>query len=157
MEIATVSGIENGTIDLVREPIDLGDLLRGLPGPRAVTVTGDAPVSGDPVRLAEVFRRLAGAADAVNNGPVAIIAFEGDYQWRVSLPLPPNGAADQLFTRTRKESNATALMLARAVVGRLGGTVGIESENGRPCLMVRLPALSRGRSGPRPAAADPPA
>jgi hypothetical protein len=85
------------------------------------------------------------------------MAHEGDWQWRISLPLPANGAADQLFTSTGDRSNATALMLARAVLGRLGGTVGIESEDGRPCLMVRLPAVSPAGSTPSPAAAGPPA
>jgi signal transduction histidine kinase len=161
LQMATISGIENGTIDLAREPIDLAGLLQGLDTPpglrRTVSVTGEAPVIGDRARLTEVFERLVGAVAAVNgeSDPVGIVAREGDWQWRISLRLPANGAADQLFTSTGTRSNATALMLARAVVGRLGGTVGIETEQGRPCLMVRLPALSRGRSGPPPAAADP--
>jgi hypothetical protein len=33
-------------------------------------------------------------------------------------------------------------MLARAVVGRHGGTVGIESDGGVPALTVRLPVTS---------------
>jgi hypothetical protein len=157
LQIATISGIENGTIDLARERIDLAALLQGLETPpglrRTLGVTGDAPVIGDRVRLTEVFERLVAAVGAVNGegDPVAIVAREGDWQWRIALALPSNGAADQLFTSTGTRSNATALMLARAVVGRLGGTVGIETEGGRPCLMVRLPAAQpEGRPAARP-------
>jgi signal transduction histidine kinase len=104
--------------------------------PSAGTVVGDRD------RLAEAFERLAAAVRAVGPDPsaVRIHAAERDGQWQVSLPLAQQGAADQLFTTTGERGNATALMLARAVVARHGGTVGIESEDGTPCLTVRLPA-----------------
>jgi signal transduction histidine kinase len=155
-EIATISGIENGTIDLGVQPVDLAALLAGVPG-ATTTVTGNGPVAGDQRRLAEVFERLVAAVRAVRSepGPLAITAREEGGEWLVALPLPLHGAADQLFTSTGSKSNATALMLARAVVGRLGGGVAIETTAGRPCLMVRLRSL-RPRSAPRPGAADPP-
>jgi signal transduction histidine kinase len=153
LEMATISGIENGTIDLVAEPVDLARLLAGLPAD--VSVTGNAPVTGDPGRLAEVFRRLITAVEAIGGPqPLPVIAREEAGQWRVALSLPVHGAVDQLFTTTGAGSNATALMLARAVVRRHGGMVGIESEDGKPCLMVRLPALTP--AGLRPDGADRP-
>ena len=149
-EIATISGIENGTVDLAVQPVDLGPLLAAVAGTQS-TVTGESPVAADPVRLAEVFDRLAAAVDAAH-----IEAREQNGEWQVALPLPPHRTADQLFTTTGTRSNATALMLARAVVGRLGGSVAIEAPAGRPSLVVRLPVLlTPVRAAPRPGAAGP--
>ncbi|MBB4740471.1 signal transduction histidine kinase [Actinoplanes octamycinicus] len=57
-------------------------------------------------------------------------------EWRISLPLPAKQATDQLFTAG---GNAMALMFARAVVGRHGGSVGVRSAGGTAYLEVVLP------------------
>jgi signal transduction histidine kinase len=153
-EIATVSGIENGTIDLVMTAFDLPELLAQVARRlnTSVVVTGtDGGVDGDRERLAEAFDRLIAAVQVVSgNAPSAVHASREPDQWRVALPLPPDGTADQLFTATGSRSNATALMLARAVVGRHGGTVGIESDGGVPALTVRLPVALPATSAPTP-------
>lgn len=145
-EIATVSGIENGTLDLASEPVDLRELLVATVGrlDTGVRITAAAPglASGDPGRLAEVFERLISAVRAVHGESVEARA--GDGQWLLRLPLPPGASADQLFTATGAHGNATALMFARAVIGRHGGTVGIESDDGTACLTVRLPLINPG-------------
>jgi hypothetical protein len=94
----------------------------------------------------------------MGGGQVATGADDG--QWRLSLALPPDAPTDRLFTATGEHGNATALMFARAVIGRHDGSVGIEREH----LTVRLPLapplplpapLSSDSSGPRPWSAGP--
>ncbi|MGX6603542.1 histidine kinase dimerization/phospho-acceptor domain-containing protein [Micromonosporaceae bacterium Da 78-11] len=143
-EIATVSGIENGTLDLADQPVDLRELLLQVTGRHGggVRVTAAEPgaARGDRDRLAEVFERLINAVRAVHGETV-----EGrhrDGEWLLRLPLPAAASADQLFTASGGHGNATALMFARAVIGRHGGTVGVESEQDTACLTVRLPLTS---------------
>jgi signal transduction histidine kinase len=146
-EIATVSGIENGTLALAIQPVDLPALLTAVVGRLGtgmrITAAEPGTAGGDPDRLAEVFERLITAVRAVHGESVE--ARTGDGQWLLRLPLPPGASADQLFTATGAHGNATALMFARAVIGRHGGTVGIESDDGTACLTVRLPLIA-----PRP-------
>jgi signal transduction histidine kinase len=184
-EIATISGIENGTLDVRFEPTDLNRLLRsvaaGLDPPAVVvadpSVASDNPlalasgdptllasaepvltasdepvllVSGDPALLASVFTRLISAVRAVAGGDVIETGIDED-QWRLGLPLPPETSTDRLFTATGGHGNATALMFARAVIGRHGGSVGIEHEH----LTVRLPLSPGPWSTPPPGSAGP--
>jgi signal transduction histidine kinase len=147
-EIATISGIENGTLELAFDPVRMDELIAGLNLPIKVgpIMVGDAApttVLGDARRLGEVLERLLTAVRAT--GGTSAEAGRRDGQWRLSLPLPPEVTADRLFTTTGTHGNATALMFARAVIARHGGTVGIESEDGTACLTVRLPL-----SEPRP-------
>lgn len=146
-EIAMINGIENGTVDLTTEPVDLTDLLMQavvrLNSTRPVVVSdGDGPtVYGDPVRLAEAFERLLSAGLAISDPdhPMRVEASAGDAEWLITLPLPGQGAADRLFTATGAGGNSTALMLARAVLGRHGGSLRVETRDGVPSLNVRLP------------------
>jgi signal transduction histidine kinase len=147
-EIAMINGIENGTVDLTTEPVDLTDLLKQavqrLGSARPVVVSDDdgPTVYGDPVRLAEAFERLLSAGLAISDPdqPMRIEASAGDAEWLVTLPLPGQGAADRLFTATGAAGgNSTALMLARAVLGRHGGSLRVETHDGVPGLNVRLP------------------
>ncbi|WP_433306119.1 sensor histidine kinase [Actinoplanes sp. CA-030573] len=126
-EIATVTGIENGTIPLQLAEFDLPELLG---------VDGSGTILGDRRRLAQVFERLGAAVRALGGEGGTIVAERAGDQWRIGFPLPGQYATDKLFTG----ANATALMLARAVAGRHGGSVGVESEDGTPRLTVRLPA-----------------
>jgi signal transduction histidine kinase len=148
-EIATISGIENGTLELRTESVDpdrvLGEVTAE-PGLFVVAGPGGSVVSGDPALLADVFERLITAVRAVGGGDGIAAGPDGTH-WRLSLPLPPDTPTDRLFTATGGHGNATALMFARAVIGRHGGSVGIEHEQ----LTVRLPlALSPARSSELP-------
>jgi signal transduction histidine kinase len=150
-EIATVSGIENGTVDLDRRPLDLPALLIDVAlgwGDTVTAIPAEGLVFGDAKRLAEVFDRLIAAVHAIGGGAVEVRVSQAAGEWRVALPLPPDTPADQLFTATGARSNATALMLARAVVGRHDGTVGVETDETGPALPVRLPAPPPGSAGP---------
>jgi signal transduction histidine kinase len=131
-EIATISGIETGAIPLAAETFDLLELLQN-PGP------GRAVITGDREWLATVFRRLAAAVRAVGGSGEPITTEADGDTWRIALRLPDRQATDRLFTSTAEGGNATALMVARAVVGRHGGHVGVESVDGTPYLTVRLP------------------
>jgi signal transduction histidine kinase len=146
-EIATISGIENGTLDVRSSPLDLDQLLRSvaasLSPPAVVVSAGPAVASGDPSLLGQVFDRLITAVRAVAGVDPVEAGIAGD-QWRLMLPLRET-SADQLFTA----ANATALMFARAVIGRHGGSVGIE----RSQLTVRLPVATP--SALRPGSAVP--
>ena len=114
--------------------------------------SGDSVLAGDPGLLAQGFERLITAVRAVGGGDEITSGPDGP-RWRLSLPLPPDTPTDRLFTATGGHGNATALMFARAVIGRHDGSVGIEHEQ----LTVRLPlALSPARSsGPPPGSAGP--
>jgi signal transduction histidine kinase len=146
-EIAMINSIENGTIDLVTEPVDLTDLLRqavvrlGSTRPVVVSDSDGATVYGDPARLAEAFEGLLSAALAISDPdqPMRVEASAGDAEWLVTLLLPGQGAADRLFTAAGASGNSTALMLARAVLGRHGGSLQIQTRDGVPGLSVRLP------------------
>jgi signal transduction histidine kinase len=146
-EIATISGIENGTVDVRSAPVDLDELLRSvaasLSPPAVVVSAGPAVAWGDPSLLGEAFVRLITAVRAVAGGDLVEADLDDD-RWRLTMPLA-GSSADRLFTAT----NATALMFARAVVGRHGGSVGIEHSR----LAVRLPVATS--SEPRPGSATP--
>jgi signal transduction histidine kinase len=147
-EIATISGIENGTLELRTESVDLDRLLGEVAARLGLLVSGPggSVLSGDPVLLAEVFERLITAVRAVGGGDEIAAGPDGTH-WRLSLRLPPDTPTDRLFTATGGHGNATALMFARAVIGRHDGSVGIEHGQ----LAVRLPlALSRARSSGLP-------
>jgi signal transduction histidine kinase len=140
-EIATISGIESGTIPLDRTEFDLPALLREVAG----TVGADcatSPATGlllaDRERLREVVVRLLAAVRALS-GTAEIEAEQVGDQWRVSFPLPGEQATDRLFTSAGTSGNAMALILARAVVGRHGGSVGVHSAGGTAYLRVILP------------------
>ena len=137
-EIATISGIENGTVPLELTSFDLPSLLAGT-GAAVRATPGAGIVTGDRPRLESVFRRLVAAVRALGGSDEMVAGLDGD-RWRIALPLPSGRSTDRLFTTGGSGGNATALMLARAVVGRHGGSVGVESVSGTPHLLVRLPA-----------------
>jgi signal transduction histidine kinase len=139
-EIATISAIENRTLDLRTQSVDLdrllGEVAARLDPPVPFVPSGGSIAAADPALLAEVFERLITAVRAIGGGD-GVTAGAADGQWRLSLPLPPDAPTDRLFTATGEHGNATALMFARAVIGRHDGSVGIEHEH----LTVRLPLL----------------
>jgi hypothetical protein len=100
-------------------------------------------VTGDRNRLGQVFQRLLTAVRAVGGNADEIAAELIGDRWRIALGLPWRQATDRLFTAGDSGGNATALMLARGVVGRHGGRVGVETLADAPYLVVWLP-----RGGP---------
>jgi hypothetical protein len=106
----------------------------------AVTAQPDrGTVTGDREQLGNVFRRLVSAVRAVGGDDEEMVTDLMGDRWRIALRLPSRLATDRLFTTADSGGNATALMLARAVIGRHGGTVGVETLDGTPYLTVRLP------------------
>jgi signal transduction histidine kinase len=138
-EIATISGIENGSVPLEQKEFDLAELLSSC---GFAVAAGPSGVVGDRERLAEVFRRLVAAVRALGGDDTMIAEPRGE-RWRIALRLPSRQASDRLFTFSESGGNATALMLARAVIGRHGGTVGVQSADGTPYLVVSLPRSAR--------------
>ncbi|MCU7726322.1 hypothetical protein ODJ79_21545 [Actinoplanes sp. KI2] len=138
-EIATVSGIENGSVPLESDAFDLPTLLaeHGF-----VVLAEPETLIGDRARLAEVFGRLVAAVRALGGDDPGTAEARGDW-WRIALRLPPGQGGDRLFTDSEAGGNATALMLARAVIGRHGGMVGVQSTEGTPYLVVSLPRSAR--------------
>ena len=138
-EIATVSGIENGAVPLSQTEFDLPALLAEY---GFVVLAEPETLTGDRERLEEVFRRLVAAVRALGGDDTGVAEARGD-RWRIALRLPSRQASDRLFTYSESGGNATALMLARAVIGRHGGTVGVESTEGTPYLVISLPRSAR--------------
>lgn len=142
-EIATISGIEGGKIPLEEKEFDLPALVAEVAaetGLTAVARPGSGTVTGDRGQLGQVFRRLVAAVRAVGGQDEEMtVELSGD-RWRTALRLPSRQATDRLFTTADAGGNATALMLARAIVGRHGGAVGVDSVDGVPHLTVWLPA-----------------
>jgi signal transduction histidine kinase len=147
-EIATISGIENGTVNLDRVPFDLPELLTvvaGESGSRVEPQPQSGCVVGDRDWIGRVVSRLIAAVGALAGEVPAVSADLLGDRWRVALPLPGTQGTDRLFTAAGSNGNSTALMLARAVVGRHGGKVGVETLAHRPYLVIWLP-----RGEPRP-------
>jgi signal transduction histidine kinase len=139
-EIAAISGIENGTLQLDQVPFDLPGLLTEVAEAAEVSYTGppEGTITGDRARLAQVFRRLLAAVRALG-GDGSVEANTKGGHWRVAFRLPPEQPTDRLFTGAGGQGNAMALMLARAVVGRHGGQVAVETSEGTPYLCTTLP------------------
>lgn len=140
-EIATISGIESGTIPLDRTEFDLPGMLRrvaGAAGADCATAPPDGLFLGDRERLSEVVTRLLAAVRALS-GSAEIEAELVGGEWQVSFPLPDEQVTDRLFTSTGAGGNAMALIMARAVVGRHGGSVGVHSSGGTAYLRMLLP------------------
>ncbi|MEU4563234.1 histidine kinase dimerization/phospho-acceptor domain-containing protein [Actinoplanes sp. NPDC023936] len=137
-EIATISGIENGTIPLDQVPFDLPELLAEIGAGASLTAPAAGRITGDRERLGQAFRRLLAAVRALG-GDGAIEAAVVDGHWQVAFRLPPEQPTDRLFTGGGGQGNAMALMLARAVVGRHGGHVAVETSRGTPYLCATLP------------------
>lgn len=137
-QIATISGLENGTLPISRTEFDLAALLAA----HGFAVAGEPETFvGDRERLDQALARLVSAVRALDGARAMTAEVDGEH-WRISLRLPSDLVTDRLFTG----ANATALMFARAVAGRHGGTIGVEGGS----LVVSLP-----RSARPPGSADP--
>jgi PAS domain S-box-containing protein len=164
-ELVDSARLESGALDLQRESLDLGGLLRDLSA-RAFTAEergrlrlGDMPqlrLAGDRSWLERAFVNVIGNAlkYAPGDSPVRVnLAAEGD-QALVTVtdegPGIPAEELPQIFqrffrasnTRRRVEGSGLGLFIARRVVEGHGGEATVQSELGRgTTIRFRLPLL----------------
>jgi signal transduction histidine kinase len=145
-DLGTLAHAEAGVLDLRKEAVDLGDLVRdaaaALPRPIAVEVPADLPaVEADPVRIRQVLLNLL--ANALRHTPEdgdVSVQVEARPQ-RVLIRVRDSGsgiAAEDLpriFERFQKGSGSRGsglgLAIARKLVLAHGGDIGIESAPGK--------------------------
>ncbi|MER7004213.1 HAMP domain-containing sensor histidine kinase [Dactylosporangium sp. NPDC000555] len=159
-ELSTLNALEQGQVELDVRPVPLDGLLREAvarwnarePAAAPVTLAVDgeprATIAADPAWLAALFERLLSVAVAsAGDAPVRVTATAGPDGWLVRLPLHEQLTSNRLFTATGGARTSTALMLARAVVARHGGTLRTATAGGGGAIELRLPR--EGRAGPR--------
>jgi len=164
-DLLELSRLESGDIRLVRLPVDLGQLVRGVAerlapnaeasGTRLVVAPCDEPlqVMGDPDRLEQIITNLAVNALGVSAGGTVTLAVRA-HQDEVCLEVADTGPgidpADlpfiwQRFYRGRSGASGTGLGLAivRHLVELHGGRVAVEAQPGQGArFQVFLPRLS---------------
>ena len=157
-EILDLSRIDSGTIPIMLEPVGINDLIaecvlvsRPSADARSVTLTFEAEkesglaVEADVTRLRQVLLNLLSNAVNYNRdgGSVHVTCMAvNEERMRVSVtdtgPGIPKSFIGQLFdpfTRLAQESNRVegtgiGLTIAKRLVGLMGGTIGVESEEG---------------------------
>jgi signal transduction histidine kinase len=151
-ELSTLNALEQGSVGLDVRPVDLGALLRdavaawnarqdsappvtlGVDDPKHVTITAD------PAWLDALVERLLSVAVAsAGDTPVHVTAVASADGWLVRVPLHEQLTSNRLFTATGGARTSTALMLARAVVARHGGTLRMATAEGGGAVEVGLP------------------
>ncbi|MFI5912577.1 histidine kinase dimerization/phospho-acceptor domain-containing protein [Dactylosporangium sp. NPDC051541] len=151
-ELSTLNALEQGAVGLDARPVDLGTLLRGAVAAwnarpdtaplvtLAVEDPGHLTITADPAWLEALAERLLSVAVAsAGDTPVHVTAQASGDGWLVRVPLHEQLTSDRLFTATGGARTSTALMLARAVVARHGGTLRMASARGGGAVEVRLP------------------
>lgn len=145
-DLGTLAHAEAGALELRKETIDLGDLIRdvaaALPRPIAVVVPPDLPtIEADPVRIRQVLLNLL--ANALRHTPVegavAVEAEAGPKRILIRVRDSGSGIAPEnlprIFERFQKGSGSggsgLGLAIARKLVLAHGGDIGIESEPGK--------------------------
>jgi len=145
-DLGTLAHAEAGALELRKELVDLGDLLRdvaaALPRPIAVEVPADLPtLEVDPVRIRQVLLNLL--ANALRHTPAeGVIAVEVQARpQRMLIRVRDTGAGiapeelPHLFERFQKGSDSRGsglgLPIARKLVLAHGGDIGIESAPGQ--------------------------
>lgn len=154
-DLGTLASADAGALDLRKEEVDLGELVRetaaSLDRPVAMNVPEDlAPIEVDPVRIRQVLLNLLVNADhhTPADGVVAVAARDrpggrGDRSSRIEIVeigvrdtgsgIPPE-ELDHLFERFRKgrdsRGSGLGLAIARELVRAHGGDVRIESSVG---------------------------
>ena len=144
-DLGTLAHAEAGALELRKEAVDLGDLIRdvaaALPRPIVVEVPAELPaLEVDPVRIRQVLLNLL--ANALRHTPaegVISIAVEARPQ-RMLIRVRDSGSGiapeelPRLFERFQKESDSRGsglgLPIARKLVLAHGGDIGIESAVG---------------------------
>lgn len=145
-DLGTLAHAEAGALELRKEPVDLGDLLRdvaaSLPRPIAVEVPAELPaIEVDPLRIRQILLNLL--ANALRHTPAeGVIAVEVEARPQQMLirvrdtgsGIPPEDLP-RIFERFQKGSDSRGsglgLPIARKLVLAHGGEIGIESVLGK--------------------------
>ncbi|MES1245650.1 MAG: HAMP domain-containing sensor histidine kinase [Acidobacteriota bacterium] len=144
-DLGTLAHAEAGALELRKEPVDLGDLLRdvaaSLPRPIAVEVPAELPaIEADPVRIRQVLLNLL--ANALRHTPAeGVISVEIQAQpQKMLIRVRDSGSGiepedlPRVFERFQKGSGSRGsglgLPIARKLVLAHGGDIGIESTTG---------------------------
>jgi two-component system sensor histidine kinase BaeS len=150
-DLGTLSHAEAGALELRKEIVDLGDLIRdvaaALPRTIAVTVPADLPtVEVDPVRIRQVLLNLLANAlrytpqeGAPEEGVVAIEVQATPQRILIRVRDSGSGIAPEdlprIFERFQKGTDSRGsglgLAIARKLVLAHGGDIGIESAPGK--------------------------
>jgi two-component system sensor histidine kinase BaeS len=145
-DLGTLAHAEAGALELRKEAVDLGDLIRdlaaALPRPIAVEVPTDLPaIAADPVRIRQVLLNLL--ANALHHTPAqGVIAVEVEARpQRMLIRVRDSGSGiapedlPRLFERFQKGSDSRGsglgLPIARKLVLAHGGDIGVESAPGQ--------------------------
>jgi two-component system sensor histidine kinase BaeS len=145
-DLGTLAHAEAGALELRKEPVDLGDLLRdvaaALPRPIAVEIPADLPaIEVDPVRIRQVLLNLL--ANALRHTPAeGVVSIEAQAQpQRMLIRVRDSGTGiapedlPRVFERFQKGSGSRGsglgLPIARKLVLAHGGDIGIESTPGQ--------------------------
>jgi two-component system sensor histidine kinase BaeS len=154
-DLGTLAHAEAGALELRKETVDLGDLIRdvaaALPRPIAVEVPADLPaIEADPVRIRQVLLNLL--ANALRHTPAeGVIAVEVEARpQKILIHVRDTGSGiapedlPHLFERFQKgidsHGSGLGLPIARKLVLAHGGEIGIESVVGHGTVVtVSLP------------------
>ncbi|HVS00120.1 MAG TPA: HAMP domain-containing sensor histidine kinase [Thermoanaerobaculia bacterium] len=154
-DLGTLAHAEAGALELRKEVIDLGDLVRdvvtALPRPIVAEVPAELPaIEVDPVRIRQVLLNLL--ANALRHTPEeGVIAVEVEARpQRMLIRVRDNGSGitpedlPHLFERFQKGSDSRGsglgLPIARKLVLAHGGEIGVESVLGEGTVVtVALP------------------
>ena len=145
-DLGTLANAEAGALELRKETVDLGDLVRdvaaALPRPIEVVIPPDLPaVEADPVRIRQVLLNLL--ANAVRHTPPeGTISVEVQARPRqILIRVRDNGSGiapedlPRIFERFQKGADSRGsglgLAIARKLVLAHGGDIGIESAPGK--------------------------
>jgi len=168
----SLSRLESSDFSLVRQSVDIVELVQDVAATlserRQIDVDVDAPeslVNGDVQRIGQVLENLIGNAIkySPNGEPVsASVRRVGNF---IEIAVRdrgigiPQAELTNLFSRFARGSNARrlgitgtgfGLYLARLIVEKHGGTIGVESvENKGSTFIVRLPAMAPGEEDDR--------
>jgi two-component system sensor histidine kinase BaeS len=145
-DLGTLARAEAGALELRKELVDLGDLVRdvaaALPRPIAVEVPADLPaVDADPVRIRQVLLNLLANAlrHTPEEGVVSIQVQVAPQRILIRVRDTGSGIAPEdlprIFERFQKGSDSRGsglgLAIARKLVLAHGGEIGIESAPGK--------------------------
>jgi signal transduction histidine kinase len=145
-DLGTLAHAEAGALELRKETVDLGDLVRdvaaSLPRPITIVVPAELPaIEVDPVRIRQVLLNLL--ANAIRHTPaegtIAIEIQARPQQILIHVRDSGSGIAPEdlprIFERFQKGSDSRGsglgLAIARKLVLAHGGDIGIESEPGK--------------------------
>lgn len=144
-DVGTLANAEAGALELRKEPVDVGELVRDVAATFARPLRLDLPaglplLEVDPLRLREVLLNLLANADRHTpaGGAITIGAEAGRHE--VTLRIADTGAGipaaelPRVFDRFHKgessRGSGLGLAIARDLVRAHGGRIGVESEVG---------------------------